>query len=228
MKEVILNTEPDYDRLSLYPIVPLSVVPLNASNTAIASATIHTSLAPGLMYLQTQANPQDFSAPLYNVCDFVDDYRSGSVLDVIGSVGGLFALLQTMHVLLFGRPLLWGLTGAKLITPFGLLGACGSRGFKQRLREEYHTTSPEDGTESIQIVKFLRDFVIDFGPADLDPDRVSYGQLPPLSPAMQAVDDVTGARAPLVQMEGITMTPPKESEACESYKRSDNRVDNAV
>ncbi|EUC55295.1 transmembrane protein, putative [Rhizoctonia solani AG-3 Rhs1AP] len=171
MKEIILNAEPEYDYMPLYPIVSSSVVPLNASDTIISSATIRASLAPGLMYLQTQVNKTDLSAPLYYVCDFVEDYRSSSVLDVIGSVGGLFALLQAMNVLLFGRPLLWGLTGAKLITPFGLLGACSSRGFKRRLREEYHTTSPDDGMETIRIVKFLRDFVIEFGPADLEVEQ---------------------------------------------------------
>ncbi|KEP48134.1 putative Kex protein [Rhizoctonia solani 123E] len=171
MKEIILNEEPEYDYMPLYPIVSSSVVPLNASDTIISSATIRASMAPGLKYLQTQVNKTDLSAPLYYVCDFVEDYRSSSVFDVIGSVGGLFALLQAMNVLLFGRPLLWGLTGAKLITPFGLLGACSSRGFKRRLREEYHTTSPDDGTETIRIVKFLRDFVIEFGPADLDVEQ---------------------------------------------------------
>lgn len=48
------------------------------------------------------------------MCDFIDDYRSSTVFDVIGSVGGLFALLQAAHILLFGRPLLWGLAGQLL------------------------------------------------------------------------------------------------------------------
>ncbi|CAE6347816.1 unnamed protein product, partial [Rhizoctonia solani] len=193
MREIVLNAEPEYDYMSLYPIVSSSVVPLNTSDTIISSATIRVSLAPGLMYLQTQVNKTDLSAPLNEVCDFVEDYRSSSVLDVIGSVGGLFALLQAMNVLLFGRPLLWGLTGAKLITPFGLLGACSSRGFKRRLREEYHTTSPDDGMETIRIVKFLRDFVIEFGPADLEVEQPA-SQESHSSSTLQAVYDSDDTR----------------------------------
>ncbi|CAE6480875.1 unnamed protein product [Rhizoctonia solani] len=96
---------------------------------------------------------------------------SGTILDVIGSVGGLFALLQTIHVVLFGRPLLWGLTGAKLITPFGILGAFGSETFKRRLRDHYHRRSAKDGSIKIRTTEFLRDFVIDFGPADMGPEQ---------------------------------------------------------
>ncbi|CAE6409939.1 unnamed protein product [Rhizoctonia solani] len=172
MKDIILNSEPEYRSLSLYPIAESSVVALNSSNGEVATATIRTSLTPGLMSLRRQEDVKvdridnwDSSGP---VCDFIEDYRSGTVVDVIGSVGGLFALLQALNVLLFGRPLLWGLTGVKSIAPFGLIGAFSSKGFKQRLREEYHGTSTEDGMDTIKIVKFLRDFVIEFGPADLD------------------------------------------------------------
>ncbi|KAH7338273.1 hypothetical protein B0J17DRAFT_417974 [Rhizoctonia solani] len=120
------------------------------------------------MYHRKQADVWDSDGSIKDVCDYIEDYRSGTILDVIGSVGGLFALLQAAHLLLFGRPLFWGLTGAKTITPFGLLGGCTSRDFKQRLKEKYHTKSKEDGADTIRIVEFLRDFVIDFGPADLD------------------------------------------------------------
>ncbi|CAE6442415.1 unnamed protein product, partial [Rhizoctonia solani] len=34
------------------------------------------------------------------ICDYLQDYRTGTILDVIGSVGGLFALLQAIHVAL--------------------------------------------------------------------------------------------------------------------------------
>ncbi|KAL5634016.1 hypothetical protein ACGC1H_005998 [Rhizoctonia solani] len=153
-----------------YPAVS-STVPLNSSDINVATAIIQPELAPGLMYHRNRAdsqNPSDFSM---TVCDYIEDYRASTIVDVIGSVGGLFALLQATHLLFFGRPLLWGLTGAKLLTPFGLLGQCSSRGFKRRLKEGYHVGSGEDGTETIRIVKFLRDFVIDFGPADLDPEQ---------------------------------------------------------
>jgi hypothetical protein len=66
--------------------------------------------------------------------------------------------------------------GSKLINPFGLLGGCHSRGFRRRLREQYHyppTGQPvDDAVEAIRINAFLRDFVIDFGPAEVeDPER---------------------------------------------------------
>ncbi|KAF8600245.1 hypothetical protein BDV93DRAFT_588464 [Ceratobasidium sp. AG-I] len=95
------------------------------------------------------------------------------------SIGGLFALLQSLHVLLFGRPMLWGLTGAKLITPFGLLGQFSTKKFKERLSQQYHRLEPASGphpgdaAEDIRLGAFLRDFVIEFGPADTEdtPER---------------------------------------------------------
>lgn len=50
-----------------------------------------------------------------NLCQVIEDYRSSSALDVLGSIGGLLALLQGIHVFLFGRPLFWGLLGKHFI-----------------------------------------------------------------------------------------------------------------
>ncbi|CUA74861.1 NAD(P)H-quinone oxidoreductase subunit 5, chloroplastic [Rhizoctonia solani] len=193
MRDVLLHAEPEYRPLSLYPITESSVA-LNIIDRDIATATVRTSLTPGLMSLRKQADTKadwyeegTFTYVSGNVCDFIDDYRSGTVLDVLGSVGGLFALLQALHVLLFGRPLLWGLTGAKLISPFGLFGKCSSKEFKRRLREEYHGAPTEDGLETIRVGKFLRDFVIEFGPADLDPESH-----PSQQPARLSHEDTIG------------------------------------
>ncbi|KEP45092.1 putative Kex protein, partial [Rhizoctonia solani 123E] len=197
MRDILLYAEPEYRPLSLYPIVESSMVALNSADRDIATATVRTSLTPGLMSLQKQVNTQvnmyDFDNS-DNVCDFIDDHRSGTVIDVLGSVGGLFALLQAIHVLLFGRPLLWGLTamihkGAKLISPFGLFGNCGSREFRRRLREEYYSASTEEGLETIQVGKFLRDFVIEFGPANLDPESRPSQRPRSLSPKILAMDE---------------------------------------
>ncbi|CAE6411539.1 unnamed protein product [Rhizoctonia solani] len=172
MRDILLNAKSSYRYLSLYPMSMGSSTPLSSSDSNVATAAIRPTLAAGLMYHQHQALAGTWGAAIpWNVCDYIEDYRSSTILDVIGSVGGLFALLQAAHLLLFGRPLFWGLTGAKTISPFGLLGGCYSRGFRRRLREQYHGTSNEDGTDTIRIVKFLRDFVIDFGPADLDPEE---------------------------------------------------------
>ncbi|KAH7320351.1 hypothetical protein B0J17DRAFT_685795 [Rhizoctonia solani] len=167
------------------------------------------------MYLRGQVDSKDPNAPSTVICDFIEDYRSGSILDVIGSIGGLFVLLQTLHVVLFGRPLLWGLTGAKLITPFGLLGKLSSRGFKRRLREEYHTIA-EDGTELIQIVKFLRDFVMDFGPADLNPHHQVSHASGVCSPTAEVKDDEANPDISLLRMQSnASTTSPRASNADE-------------
>ncbi|CAE6504058.1 unnamed protein product [Rhizoctonia solani] len=207
LKDIILNSNPAYHFIPLYPIAQSGS--LNYPNMSIATGTIRVTSKPGFMYfriphggLQDSASASDDS----EVCDYIEDYRSGTILDVIGSVGGLFALLQAVHVLLFGRPLFWGLTGAKLITPFGLLGSCGSRGFRHRLKEEYHSTSVEDGLDStLRIVKFLRDFVIDFGPADFDAGPPpSRGETESLT--IVAKDgDAANNQTPLMQAEPNTM-----------------------
>ncbi|EUC55760.1 Kex protein, putative, partial [Rhizoctonia solani AG-3 Rhs1AP] len=166
-----------------------SSTPLSPSDSNVATAAIRTTLAAGLMYHQHQAPAGTWAGEIpWNVCDYIEDYRLSTILDVIGSVGGLFALLQAAHLLLFGRPLFWGLTGAKTISPFGLLGGFCSRGFRRRLREQYHGTSDEDGTDTIRIVKFLRDFVIDFGPADLDPEERLDSVAAPSSSTLVAND----------------------------------------
>ncbi|KAG8717309.1 hypothetical protein FRC08_007727 [Ceratobasidium sp. 394] len=102
------------------------------------------------------------------VCDYIEDYRTSTIFSALGSVGGFFALLQSLHVFLFGRPMLWGLTGAKLISPFGFCGFFTSKGFKRRLRENYYSAPSEGAEETLRVDAFLNDFVIDFGPAAMD------------------------------------------------------------
>lgn len=84
------------------------------SNATVATATLRVTLKPGFNYLRSQKafwDSQQTERSYFDTCDFVEDYRSSTVFDVLGSVGGLFAILQAIHVLLFGRPMLWGLTG---------------------------------------------------------------------------------------------------------------------
>ncbi|KAH7338267.1 hypothetical protein B0J17DRAFT_661695 [Rhizoctonia solani] len=182
-REILSIAKPVYRSLSVYPIVESSVTTLNSSDANTSIVTIRPSLASGLMYHRNQAKGWDPQSPVQDVCDYIEDYRSGTILDVIGSLGGLFALLQTAHLVLFGRPLLWGLIGTKTISPFGLLGGFSSSGFKQRLSDEYRSKS-DDGTDTIRIVKFLRDFVIDFGPADWDLEKSPNTEMASLSAAL--------------------------------------------
>ncbi|KAG9120607.1 hypothetical protein FRC07_003840, partial [Ceratobasidium sp. 392] len=100
--------------------------------------------------------------PMPITCEVVEDYRSSTAFDALGSIGGLFAILQGVHLLLFGRPLFWGIAGR-----------CSSQGFRQRLREHYQVSPAEPAGESrhedtLRITSFLKDFVIDFGPADFE------------------------------------------------------------
>ncbi|KAG8693222.1 hypothetical protein FRC08_009253 [Ceratobasidium sp. 394] len=172
-RDIVANLKPTYNSVSLFNIATKDATPLTDSLTA--SALLTPSLVSTLSYLN---QPSDFlrikdgfaSMPL--ICAFIEDYRSSTIFDAIGSVGGLLAILQGVHILLFGRPMFWGLTGAKLISPFGIFGSCHSRGFRRRLRERYHRQhagdQAGDAAEAIRINAFLRDFVIDFGPADVD------------------------------------------------------------
>ncbi|CAE6426860.1 unnamed protein product [Rhizoctonia solani] len=174
--ELVFNSEPTYERVLLFPIVESGASPL--TNHTLATATLYPTLRPGYAYLRNWKAYRDlnsFEKGNYHnniLCTFIEDYREGSVLDVLGSIGGLFALLQSVHVLVFGRPMLWGLTGAKLITPFGLLGALSSRSFRRRLREQYYRQSVEGNPDTFLMGPFLRDFVVDLGPADINTDQV--------------------------------------------------------
>ncbi|KAG9107113.1 hypothetical protein FRC07_008688, partial [Ceratobasidium sp. 392] len=149
----------------------------SSADNLTATATLTPFLVSSLSYLNSPAYILDrktSSASIPSICAYIDDYRSSTIFDAIGSIGGLLAILQGVHILLFGRPMFWGLTalkqGAKLISPFGIFGRCHSRGFRRRLRERYHRQptagQPGDAAEAIRINAFLRDFVIDFGPAD--------------------------------------------------------------
>ncbi|CAE7233672.1 unnamed protein product [Rhizoctonia solani] len=169
VKDIVLNSEPTYRTLSLYPIYEIPGGAFNYTNRNIATTRIQVLFKPGLMYFRGYTDLQNFNLDSTEICDFIDDYRLGTIFDVIGSVGGLFALLQAAHVLLFGRPLLWGLTGAKLISPFGLVGAWSSEGFKYRMRQQYHREASEGNSDTFLITPFLRDFVVDFGPVDTEP-----------------------------------------------------------
>ncbi|KAJ1302215.1 hypothetical protein OPQ81_001039 [Rhizoctonia solani] len=175
--------DPEYTYVSLHPIDASATYSLQ--NATTATARIHVTLKPEMRYLRDKtvfdavksgsaSNRYIFNPGGYTwECYFVEDYRSGTILDILGSVGGLFAILQTLHVLLFGRPLFWGLLGTKSINPFGLLGSLGPKSFRRRLHEEYGRESTKDNPDWIRTAAFLRDFVIDFGPLEnqLDRDR---------------------------------------------------------
>ncbi|KAG8739985.1 hypothetical protein FRC10_004864 [Ceratobasidium sp. 414] len=175
-RDIVANLKPTYDSVSLVTITTKDTTPLTDDLTA--SALLTPSLVSSLSYLNDLSDFQrskNLFTSMQPVCAFIEDYRSSTIFDALGSVGGLLAILQGVHILLFGRPMFWGLTGAKLINPFGIFGRCHSRGFRRRLREQYHRQPARgqtcDAAEAIRINAFLRDFVIDFGPADVDDEE---------------------------------------------------------
>jgi hypothetical protein len=52
-----------------------------------------------------------FGPLLYRI---ITDYRQHTFLDALGSIGGLLAAFQGLHILIFGRPLWWGFIGTQL------------------------------------------------------------------------------------------------------------------
>ncbi|KAF8747335.1 hypothetical protein RHS02_00242, partial [Rhizoctonia solani] len=219
LQDVVLNSKPTYTSISLYPISEVGL--FNNANANTASAELRVTLRPGYMYFGAPKDLRnlDYPSARLQLCDYLDDYRSGTILEVVGSVGGLFAVLQAIHVFLFGRPLLWGLFGTKLITPFGILGMCSSRRFKSRLKDEYHSRSSNKNAEPINMVKFLRDFVIDFGPADFDPEyRPSQIYVSPQSSSSSVAKECRdNTQISLMQK----ATTPVDSKEIENYVRLD-------
>ena len=91
-----------------------------AENDTLATASILLSNRQEMPFLKDRESLQVGGETFTNqTCSYIEDYRSSTVIDIIGSIGGLFALLQTLHVVLFGRPMLWGLTGKSRVTPDG-------------------------------------------------------------------------------------------------------------
>ncbi|KAG9122251.1 hypothetical protein FRC07_001462 [Ceratobasidium sp. 392] len=172
LRDTLGGMKPEYQSIALLPITTVRETPLNMS---VASGTIAPSTRIQFSSSSTYQNIKKLrsdSGSLPQICEVVEDYRASTAFDAIGSIGGLLAILQGLHILLFGRPMFWGIFGAKLLTPFGLLGGCSSAGFRRRLRGHYYanTDSCERGestnSEMIRLHAFLRDYVIDFGPAD--------------------------------------------------------------
>ncbi|KAF8606483.1 hypothetical protein BDV93DRAFT_604461 [Ceratobasidium sp. AG-I] len=173
LRDTVAGAKPIYETTPMFPIATTYFAPLN--NNSIATGKITPVLRPIFTSSTNRKMIQDLkvsSTPMPITCEVVEDYRSSTALDALGSIGGLLAILQGLHLLLFGRPLFWGIAGTKLINPFGLFGGCSSRGFRRRLREHYHVPPNQFSGESrnedeIRMTAFLRDFVIDLGPADI-------------------------------------------------------------
>ncbi|KAG8793652.1 hypothetical protein FRC12_002136 [Ceratobasidium sp. 428] len=172
LRDTLGGMKPKYQSITLFPIDTIHERSLNMS---LASGTITPSNRTQFSSSNTRQNINKLRTDVNSLpqtCEVIEDYRAGTAFDAIGSIGGLLAILQGLHVLLFGRPIFWGIFGAKLLTPFGLLGGLSSAGFRRRLQEHYYSKADSceldesSREDTIRLHAFLRDYVIDFGPAD--------------------------------------------------------------
>ncbi|KAF8709194.1 hypothetical protein RHS03_02564, partial [Rhizoctonia solani] len=187
--DAILGMDPNYETVPYFEteilrreLMRSNLTDSNPDVTVIATGMIYN---PEFLKYSEQIPFDIFSLSQpepYDLCKFTEEYRATSSFDLLASIGGLLALLQGIHVLVFGRPLFWGMFGAKLITPFGLAGKLATQAFRERLQQQYHRRAePQDSTKTTQelgteesgsrveidMTRFLLDYVIDMGPASL-------------------------------------------------------------
>ncbi|KAG8717306.1 hypothetical protein FRC08_007724 [Ceratobasidium sp. 394] len=165
---MLINLQ-SYAEAPFFPITTTQIVPFQVSNTSTATGTVTPIFRPRFAAFRDEGLFHSLVGDSgFETCDYIEDYRTSTIFSALGPIGGLFALLQSFHAFLFGRPILWGLTGAKLISPFEFFGLFTSKGFKRRLRENYYSAPLEGAEETFRVDAFLNDFVIDFGPAFMD------------------------------------------------------------
>jgi len=131
----------------------------------------------------------------FNKYPIIEEYRQHTFPDALSSIGGLLAILQGLHVLVFGRPLWWGLfgmsfcvslsqisfikciciiTGSKAVNPFGLFGTV-SPGIREKIIARYGyipnpTIDGDSATHKLGL--FLSDFMLDVGPLSKDDEEM--------------------------------------------------------
>ncbi|QRW11030.1 hypothetical protein RhiLY_10029 [Ceratobasidium sp. AG-Ba] len=190
LKDAVTGSQPSYQEVRFHlPFIfsnitdLISTTPINSTNSTCESQSNDPSpIACGSVQAPTGllSHPQITDKQLRDkkhidtlgatYCQIIEDYRTSGAFDVLGSIGGLIALLQGVHMFLFGRPLFWGLFGAKLLTPFGFLGRFASQSFRQRLQDHYtiqpvETDAAQDDIASlIRMNRFLLDYILDMGP----------------------------------------------------------------
>ncbi|QRW11031.1 hypothetical protein RhiLY_10030 [Ceratobasidium sp. AG-Ba] len=187
LKDAITGSQPSYRDVTFNLPERLSAMPLNSTIEACQAQSYNLNVVacgsigaptglsnrPEITERQLRDQSQDILYKSY--CQVIEDYRKSSAFDILGSIGGLVALLQGIHLFLFGRPLFWGLFGAKLLTPFGLFGRFATQSYRQRLWDYYGPggaptqfgeNSPEyDLASLVRMNRFLLDYIVDMGPA---------------------------------------------------------------
>lgn len=179
--DAITGSKPTYQNLDLYLLNPILTYDIpstsNSSNPKENPATTMITLVPnGSPWTSSRSATQvKLERGRDELCEVTEDYRLSNTFDILASIGGLLAFLQGIHIFLFGRPLFWGMFGAKLLMPFGIVGRMATANFRQRLRDHYHSSNIDnpDGPETrqednINMNRFLLDYVLDLGPATPD------------------------------------------------------------
>jgi hypothetical protein len=99
-------------------LAQISATALNSSSNGTAPEGDLNAIAQGFvqqptgLYFPRAPTQSQLTAGGHGpFCEVIEDYRESSALDVLGSIGGLLALLQGLHIFLFGRPLFWGMFG---------------------------------------------------------------------------------------------------------------------
>ncbi|CAE6511102.1 unnamed protein product [Rhizoctonia solani] len=183
--EIVTGSDPSYDTKLFFPssFFGRELIRVNSTDATSDARLRATGLiyTPDFLDASEQTPTAEISkwAPQGQLCEVIEEYRLTSGFELLASIGGLLALLQGIHIFIFGRPLFWGLFGAKLIAPFGLAGALATKEFKERLQARYHyPIEPRDaksgldyahppGVLNINMTQFLLDYVIDMGPASI-------------------------------------------------------------
>jgi len=151
----MIGLTPRYQSVVLFSVLSGWTSQLPLTNDSVAQVTLEWD--------RLDEQRPGFSR-LYPV---IVDNRERTFLAAVSSIGGLLAALQGLHVLLFGRPLWWGIFGIQLIDPFGIFGTAFSRGAEERMvsRYGYIPHSPtDDSTGAHSLGLFLSEFVMEVGP----------------------------------------------------------------
>lgn len=177
--DAITGSKPTYNTSNIYlwslassrPILPND----NSNTTVLASGFIRW---PAFLDSSPYTARGDLRAGTRgpdDLCQVIEEYRTGGAFDILASIGGLLALLQGLHIFLFGRPLFWGLFGSKFIAPFGFVGRFVTQNFRKRLWDHYYSPISRDppatgggavqADHNLNITQFLLDYVLDLGPA---------------------------------------------------------------
>ncbi|KAG8857624.1 hypothetical protein FRB96_005642 [Tulasnella sp. 330] len=137
-----------------------SIIPLQSStpsNNNLSSVTFYPSFG-----LQGQ--------------HLLEEYRESTVVAGLGATGGLYAILDLIFGILFGRPLVAIISGSKYISPFGLfVTVFGASTMRHKVKKRYPELESTDRAQrSVSTSDFLHDFVLDFGPGVSQPSMFSY------------------------------------------------------